>query len=356
MENRTPTNQKESESKPLLQADESAQQTGPIDFSKRVSNIDDGYTGQKMPARLGKGPVSNRTVTDIICCICFALFIVIFILICILYSIRGSVSKATELVDSEGNTCGVDEKVANKPYLYFFKFDPNYKSVCVSECPKFDYNQIKYNSTGNESISVKFEPLYAEDLKSKTDPAWKAPDPAYTKKYDFDYDEKFARGYYTKDQWDAYIARFQIDCYQNADVPTCKNDPSKTNYIYDSRLGSHKICNIYDPSLASFFDKINSLLRSTKSGFDNLLEAKWMLLISVFTAFIVALLFLALCNLIMPIIIWVQLGITLLFCAALAVMFFFLAFGDQTETLRKNGYSQDVIESYQNLKAKKVES
>ena len=68
------------------------------------------------------------------------------------------------VLDSSGNECGKGAYKEYK-YLYFFNFDVPYSSVCVKKCPKFDYNQMKYNSTGTRSKPI--EPMTYYQFKSK---------------------------------------------------------------------------------------------------------------------------------------------------------------------------------------------
>ena len=70
--------------------------------------------------------------------------------------------KLSSPLDSEGNICGKDKDFEEYPYLFIYKFDEPYKSVCVKECPKFDYNQMRYNSNGKNK--TKIDPVYFEDF------------------------------------------------------------------------------------------------------------------------------------------------------------------------------------------------
>lgn len=54
---------------------------GPVDFDRRRSLVDDQYLGDRLPERLGNGPVERRRSTDFIClliCVAFLLIFVIF--------------------------------------------------------------------------------------------------------------------------------------------------------------------------------------------------------------------------------------------------------------------------------------
>lgn len=353
MQGNTNPNTAPTDKQPLLDAPKPEEKEGPIDFGKRESVIDDDYAGQRMPSRLAKGPVQKRTITDVICCICFAIFVVFFVVVGIIYSARGSVKSMLEVMDSEGNICGVEEKVAAHKYLYFFKFDADYKSVCVKECPKFDYAQIKANASGLATGTAP-DPIYFEDLSKAYDVKWTKPSPPYVKKHPFDFDEDVAKNVYDKDQWSGYVKRFDIKCVPNSDIgDSCLWSDEKKIYVYDSRPSKLMICLPVDSKL---YEQAADVLNQANGTTDNLVTAKWLVVISIFTALIMALVFLVLSNVLMAVIVWLQLGIALVFCAALAIFFFVLAFSDQTESLKENGASLKYIEAYQNLRKHKVVS
>ncbi len=338
---------------PLLDKPKPEEKDGPIDFGKRESVIDDDYAGQKMPARLAKGPVQKRTITDVVCCICFSIFLVVFVVLGIIFAARGSISSMLEVMDSEGNICGVDEKVTAHKHLYFFKFEADYKSVCVKECPKFDYAQIKANASGLTKGAAP-EPIYYEDLSKAYDVMWTRPSPPYVKKHPFDFDEEVARNIFDKDMWSQYVKRFELQCVPNSDIgDSCLWNDEKAIYLYDSRPSKLQICLPVDSKL---YEQVADILSQGKGMTDNLVTAKWMIVISIFSALILSLVFLLLSNLLMALIVWLQLGIALVFCAALAIFFFVLAFTDQTASLKENGASLNYIEAYQNLKKHKVRS
>jgi hypothetical protein len=75
---------------------------------------------------------------------------------------NSKVSSMRQLQDSEGNVCGVDAGYEKHTRLMMFKFTAPYRSVCVTECPKFDYNQIKFNADGTST--EKIEPVYIESF------------------------------------------------------------------------------------------------------------------------------------------------------------------------------------------------
>jgi choline transporter-like protein 2/4/5 len=120
---------------------------------------DEGYEGEKFPRALGdNGPSTKGGMTDIICCLIFLLYIAGMVALVVLNMANSKVSSMKHQLDSDGKACGFDAGREDKPYLLMFSFSAPFKSVCVKECPVFDYNQIKYNSDGKNSSKI--EPLY----------------------------------------------------------------------------------------------------------------------------------------------------------------------------------------------------
>lgn len=122
---------------------------------------DEKYKGEKLPQALGKtGPQKGNSLTDFFCCILFLGYIAGMVAIVVLNLANSHIGSMREASDSEGNICGKTEGFEDYKLLYFFNFKAPFKSVCVKECPKFDYNQIRYNANGQESKPV--TPLYFE--------------------------------------------------------------------------------------------------------------------------------------------------------------------------------------------------
>lgn len=330
---------------------DSSHDAGPLDFGRRASVIDDDkYLGQQVPKRLSNGPVRSRRATDIICCIIFALFLVAWIALGVYYTLQpNKMTSMTEILDSEGNYCGIDAKVKDYPYLYMIKFDADYRSVCVKQCLKFDYNQIKYNSDGTNTSTI--TPLYYEDLPA----AAKEMNPdtlsSKTDENSFKYDSKFANGYYTESQWNAYVNRLSLDCVTNDDVKSCKNNPADKVYLYDSRASIMNFCNPVQPKLAG---SASSIPKFNISWILDIITAKWMILISIAVAFICALVFLLISRIFMDVIIWIQLAVAILFMLMLTIMLYYFTFADMTSMLRDNGATPETMNKYFTAKKYKV--
>lgn len=304
-----------------------------------------------MPPRLANGPVRDRKMTDIFCCICFLLFLIAWIVLGVFYSFKSDkLQNLDDIMDSEGNYCGVDSNVRDYPYLFMVKFNADYRSVCVKECPKFDYNQIKYNSTGTNSSKI--EPLYYEQLSDVVKTSYNLNMDSSITSDSFKYDPSFAGGYYTEEQWNAYVTNFKMACVTNDDVKSCANTPAENIYMYDSRPGSiFKVCNALQPKLIGASARMANV---NNSWMQKITESRWMILASVFTAFLVTLLFLLISRPLMSVIIWLQLAVAIIFCLLLSILFFFIAFVDQSDALKNAGATPQAIEAYKAAKQYKV--
>lgn len=97
-----------------------------------------------------RGPVKDRSCTDIICCILFIVCIIGAAACSIVGYVRGDPLRLVYPTDSSGNFCGRG-KFENQPFLFFFdllqcaKMGPSVvlgcptPQVCVSECPKANF-------------------------------------------------------------------------------------------------------------------------------------------------------------------------------------------------------------------------
>ncbi|XP_052093793.1 choline transporter-like protein 2 isoform X2 [Mytilus californianus] len=67
-----------------------------------------------------KGPIENRSCTDIICCLLFLVFIFGLIAVSILGFVWGNPNRLLHPTDSSGLICGYDAEVKDRPYLVYF--------------------------------------------------------------------------------------------------------------------------------------------------------------------------------------------------------------------------------------------
>ena len=94
-----------------------------------------------------KLPVKERGMTDCLCLILFLLVCIVMIASTVYILVNSDAERLTRLYDSSGNDCGTGD-VKDYPFLYMQTFKKPFRSVCVKECPKFDYNEIRFNSDG----------------------------------------------------------------------------------------------------------------------------------------------------------------------------------------------------------------
>ena len=116
------------------------------------------YKGEKLLTKYGVRGADPDRHTDTLCCAVFAAYVVGMLVVHFLTKTESDFSKATKLLESEGHRCGKDKGFEDYPFLLIFKFNPPFKSVCVKTCPNFDYNQMRYNSTGNATAYIR--PVY----------------------------------------------------------------------------------------------------------------------------------------------------------------------------------------------------
>ena len=304
-----------------------------------------------MPSRLAKGPVKKRVLTDLLCCACFALFVLGFVVVGVIFGIKGDSLNYDQLLDSEGRACGVESSVRDYKYLYMIKFSKNYRSVCVKECPVFDYNQIKYNSTGTNTTYIR--PVYFENLSAVIDYSVRNDIGSDSTSNAFDFDEAAASGYYTRQQWDDYLARLQFDCKPNEDVRECKHSAIDGVFLYDSRQSFNILCTPISPRVAASVSKVGDI---SGNWTRDIKIAKWMIFIALMIAFVLSIVFIYLSGWMMKFIIWIQLTIAIVFMVALAIILWILAFSDHSMMLNNNSVSPATIRAYRSLKNHKVNS
>jgi choline transporter-like protein 2/4/5 len=118
-----------------------------------------------------KGPIKDRSCTDIICCFLFIIFIVGMVAVSIVGYARGQPYRLVYPTDSQGSICGVG-KLKDKPFLFFFdlvtcaRLGPAIingcptPQVCVKECPTENYVYLQSNN--KSQLICKYEVRPAE--------------------------------------------------------------------------------------------------------------------------------------------------------------------------------------------------
>lgn len=113
----------------------------------KVEDEDTNYDKPKQHKKDFKGPMKNRSCTDIICCLLFVICVTAMVAVSAWGYAYGDPKKLIYPVDSDGNMCGVGD-YASKPYLHYFDILQCTKvgvaaiaagcptpSVCVASCP-----------------------------------------------------------------------------------------------------------------------------------------------------------------------------------------------------------------------------
>ena len=243
----------------------------------------------------------------------------------------------------------MDQSVRDFKYLYMIKFSKNYRSICVRECPIFDYNQIKYNSTGLNSTYIR--PVYFENLSAVIDYSVRNDVGSESTDNPFDFDEAAAAGYYSRQQWDDYLARLTFNCRPNEDVRECRHNPADGVFLYDSRDSFNRFCTPVSPRVAASVSKVGDV---SGNWTRDIKIAKWTIFIALLVAFILSLVFIYLSSWMMRFIIWIQLVLAIIFMVGLSIILWILAFGDHSRMLNNNNASPSTVRAYQSLKNHKV--
>lgn len=123
-----------------------------------------------------KGPRDRRSCTDILCLLLFLVFLVAWAGVGFFAYKFGDPNRILHPTDVSGLKCGVDAKVANKPYLLFF--DPalcarptanvlvngcSSPSVCVEKCPTEEFYAPNHYSLGSLA-ALKPAPICLPDV------------------------------------------------------------------------------------------------------------------------------------------------------------------------------------------------
>lgn len=111
-----------------------------------------------------RGPVKNRSCTDVFCLIIFIAFLVGWGIIGFYGFTLGDPQRLLHPTDSNGRICGVDETVKDKPYLFYFDLtrcaDPSVlikgcptPQICVKKCPTENFLAIAAAAQIGEALT-----------------------------------------------------------------------------------------------------------------------------------------------------------------------------------------------------------
>lgn len=257
------------------------QSAGRIFRQRQLEELEAEY---KVPMEWSDGPAKNhlRKITDKCCFFLFILYLLLMIGTAI-YAIQHSNHDDVKSVyDSSGNMCG-REGAKDYPYLYMQNFEKNYKSVCVKECPTFDYNAIKavkasrrLEETDAQTTTQTQTPAQGQTPAQEQSPAEEILPvmgfEEFSKNYSglshthnikippkeaFGYDIGWANGYFTEQQWLSYTKNFKVECLPNEEFSTCQVNMD-TFFAYDSYPILDIICVPLAPKAALLFNKVSS--------------------------------------------------------------------------------------------------
>ena len=246
-----------------------------------------------VPPEWSKGPIPDRRrrVTDKLFLALFLVCLAVMGLSTAWAFAKSSEAGFTRVRDSSGNLCGAGAAKAH-PYLYLQTFSEPYRSVCVRECPSFDYRKMNPAGFAPKNGAKKQEKIAAEKPSAApakpTAAAAKAKKPAkpsktatapmrfaeFTKRYAgrshtyeevlvereaFEYPKYWANERFSEAQWDAYRANFALDCLPNQQFAACKQSPDFA--IYDSYAALRRVCVPLSPKAALIFNKVAARYR-----------------------------------------------------------------------------------------------
>lgn len=322
---------------------------GPVTFEHRRSLLDDPFTGDRLPERLGTGPVERKRMTDVICMFICQGFLVLFIVLAIIYGFWNDYYLITKPMDSDARICGVDDPVKDHPYLLLFKFDRNYRSVCVRKCPVFDYNQIKYNPTRTNTSII--QPLYYENYtKVVKRPYLFGYGSTDSRNSNFDYDPDFASGYFSENDFNNYRKNYKLDCVPNTDVTDCSHNPANGINYYDSRPYTLNVCFPLSPKVMQRLQIFGDL---SAGVYADIAAAKWLIFLSMVLALGLGLLFLFLSSFFINWLLWVMIGVFALLAIFVGIMCWIVAFGNYSSMLSARNYSPYLVKKYDQLHQEK---
>lgn len=267
-----------------------------IERTERQLFIEDLAARYPVPAQWGQGPIPDRirSPTDTPCLLLYGLFC-IFLLGSGVWAFSNS-SRAPfhRVVDSSGNVCG-EGAAKSHPILYLQTFSEPFRSVCVSECPKFDYNQLRGESSAGQLGFAKFSRKFAGNSYTHSN--------VLTEAEAFAYPEYWANNHFTKRQWDEYVSRVKVDCLPNREFSNCGGLT-----VYDSYVATRSVCTPLSPKAALLFNKVSS--RFSLGDLEDLRTSVPLFLWTAGFSILISLIFLAAVSFLAKQVVWLLLGFT----------------------------------------------
>ena len=187
---------------------------------RMIDNLEVEY---QVPEYWSKGPVENRLrhMTDKCCLFIFLLYLIAMIITMGLALSNSNHADISKIYDSSGNDCG-DGKAKDYPLLYLQKFSKPYKSVCVAECPKFDYNEIKYKTPGGTDKAADYPgEMNCETFNKEHGGLSHTKNPKMDEHEAFSFNKEWVNDYFTETQWENYLKAQKLKCLPNGQISSC---------------------------------------------------------------------------------------------------------------------------------------
>ena len=238
-------------------------------FDERQEYVKELEQEYRIPETWGIGPVRNkqRRCTDMWCYIIFVITLVTMIGFSIWAFLSADKRGISKVYDSSGNICG-EGAAENFPILYLQTFEKPFRSVCVQECPSFDYNEIKYWK-GNSAVYPAGEEITPLDfsgfIRNYAGNSYTTADDM-TESEALSFNPSWVNGYFTQQQWNEYAKAKKINCLPNNQFSTCQVDNAKF-YAYDSYEVLGKVCTPLGTKSGLMFTKVEAAF--SNSGFED---------------------------------------------------------------------------------------
>ncbi|XP_033114814.1 choline transporter-like protein 2 [Anneissia japonica] len=289
---------------------------GPSEADASTSNSSKFGTPTKYDPNF-KGPIQNRSCTDVICCIIFIAFIVGMFITGYIGWTNGDPRKLVYPTDSKGQICGHTEDVKNKPYLFFFdmlkcasastsfQFQCPTTQICVESCPNVTfspYTQLLNGALSADGSNVEWDKFICE--------------------YGFNPQTEFVTGSYTGLSGlfdmldDEKCAPYYLESSAFADrcLPTILLEAVSTiGSVLDNVNGTLKTptnSNITSSNVADLFGTAAKFFLELQSIgsviFEDFVGSWWLILMFMGVSMLVALLYIILMRWFAGIIVWVM--------------------------------------------------
>lgn len=284
-----------------------------------------------------KGPIKNRSCTDVLCCLLFLICVAAMVIVSAVGYGYGDPKKLVYPTDSEGNMCGVGE-YASKPYLAYFDILQCTKvgvaaiatgcptpAVCVESCPSsyWVYLELEALVSTNSASQSDYDKLLCKN--SVTNPMALVGS-GVVKEELIDTDKCAAYYVPTTDLVGRCIPSIFVDGLDYAAQLTTSNSTGLENK--DGTIINGDVLNTASQYLAKFY----ALKNYGELVFKDFINSWWLILACLGAAAVFCFIWIILLRFIAGVIVWLTL-ILFLGCWAFGTYYSF----DRYYYLKKNG-------------------